>query len=80
MARAKATARQTGTGAARQPALQGGRIVQIQGGGADVPSFSIELVTPQGATELLSRKRPTASENPAAIAAYAESMREGRWI
>jgi hypothetical protein len=80
MARAKATARQTGHGAARQPALQGGRIVQIQGGGADVPAFSIELVTPQGATELLSRKRPTASENPAAITAYAESMREGRWI
>lgn len=80
MARAKATARQTGQGAARQPALQGGRIVQIQGGGADVPAFSIELVTPQGATELLSRKRPSASENPAAITAYAEAMREGRWI
>ena len=80
MARAKATARQAGHGSVRRPALQGGRIVQIQGGGADVPAFSIELVTPQGATELLSRKRPTASENPAAIAAYAESMREGGWI
>jgi hypothetical protein len=81
MARAKATARQAGSGAAaRQPALQGGRIVQIQGGGADVPAFSIELVTPQGATELLGRKRPSAAENPAAIAAYAEAMREGRWI
>jgi hypothetical protein len=80
MARAKATARQTGKGAAGQPALQGGRIVQIQGGDADVPAFSIELVTPQTATELLSRKRPSAAENPAAIAAYAEAMREGRWI
>jgi hypothetical protein len=61
-------------------ALQGGRIVQIQGGDADVPAFSIELVTPDSATELLQRKRPSAAENPAAIAAYAEAMREGRWI
>lgn len=81
MARAKATARPAASGAAaKQSSLQGGRIVQIQGNGADMPAFSIELVTPQGATELLRRKRPSAAENPAAIAAYAEAMREGRWI
>ncbi|MBO1076146.1 hypothetical protein [Roseomonas marmotae] len=81
MARAKATTRRaesrlTGN---RSP-MQGGRIVQIRGGEADMPAFSIELITPQAATELLSRKRPSASENPNAINAYAEAMREGHWI
>ncbi|WBV45528.1 ParB/RepB/Spo0J family partition protein [Pseudoroseomonas cervicalis] len=61
-------------------AAQHGRLVQLQGQGADGPRFSIELVTPEGATALLARKRPAAGENAAAIHAYAEAMREGRWI
>jgi hypothetical protein len=88
MARAKAAApagrKATGKALASQGVsrgiLQGGRIVQIQGGDPDVPAFSIELVTPESASELLQRKRPSAAENPAAINAYAEAMREGRWI
>jgi hypothetical protein len=84
MARAKAAApagrKATGKALASQGILQGGRIVQIQGGDPDVPAFSIELVTPESASELLQRKRPSAAENPAAINAYAEAMREGRWI
>jgi hypothetical protein len=81
MARAKAAAVKAGSEATgKAQALRGGRIVQIQGGDADVPAFSIELVTPDSATELLQRKRPSAAENPAAINAYAEAMREGRWI
>ncbi|MCQ4159931.1 hypothetical protein NON00_08310 [Roseomonas sp. GC11] len=73
-------------GAARKAARtdaapQTGRIVQVQGQkNADGPRFSIELVTPQGATELLQRKRPSAGDNLTAINAYAEAMREGRWI
>lgn len=59
---------------------QGGKIVQVQGQNPDSPSFSIELVTPESATELLQRKRPSAGENPSAITAYAEAMRQGRWI
>ncbi|WP_307136290.1 ParB/RepB/Spo0J family partition protein [Pseudoroseomonas cervicalis] len=61
-------------------AAQAGRIVQLQGQAADGPRFSIELVTPEGATALLARKRPGAGDNAAAINAYAEAMREGRWI
>ena len=77
MARAKAAQRaQTGAAAIQQA----GRIVQVQGGGADMPGFSIELVTPDSAAKLLQSRRPGAGDNPVAINAYAESMREGRWI
>ena len=77
MARAKAAKRtETGTATLRQP----GRIVQVQDGGADMPGFSIELVTPDSAARLLQSRRPGAGDNPTAINAYAESMREGRWI
>jgi len=76
----KATGKAPATPGLSQGLLQGGRIVQIQGGDPDVPAFSIELVTPESATELLQRKRPSAAENPAAINAYAEAMREGRWV
>ncbi|HWL84057.1 MAG TPA: hypothetical protein VNR89_24125 [Roseomonas sp.] len=76
MARANGAARKSKT-AARTPS---GRIVQVQGQNPDGPAFSVELVTPEGATELLQRKRPSAAENPNAINAYAEAMREGRWI
>jgi hypothetical protein len=77
MARAKVAQRaQTAAAAIRQA----GRIVQVQGGGADMPGFSIELVTPDSAAKLLQSRRPGAGDNPAAINAYAESMREGRWI
>lgn len=76
MARANGTARKT-KAAAR---TQSGRIVQVQGQNPDGPAFSIELITPESATELLQRKRPSAAENPNAINAYAEAMREGRWI
>lgn len=75
MARAGGTARKL-----TKTAAQGGRIVQVQGQSPDNAAFSIELITPEGATELLHRRRPSASENPAAIHAYAEAMREGRWI
>ncbi len=68
------------TTGAKQAAGQSGRIVQLQGQAADGPGFSIELVTPAAAVELLSRKRPSAGDNATAIAAYAEAMREGRWI
>lgn len=77
MARAKAAQRaETGAAAIRQA----GRIVQVQGDSADMPAFSIELVTPENAAKLLQSRRPGAGDNPAAIGAYAESMREGRWI
>ncbi|MGY4803821.1 hypothetical protein [Teichococcus aerofrigidensis] len=76
MARTGSTARKTG----RAPLPQGGRIVQLRGASPDGPAFSVELVTPESAAGLLARKRPAAGENPAAIAAYAEAMREGRWI
>jgi hypothetical protein len=77
MARANLAAKQAGRAATPMP---GGKIVQIQGASPDVPAFSIEVVTPDSATELLQRKRPSAGENPNAIAAYAEAMREGSWI
>jgi len=77
MARANGAVRKAEKSAARK---QGGKIVQVQGQNPDGPAFSIELVTPEGATELLQRKRPSAAENPNAINAYAEAMREGRWI
>ncbi|MCI0754775.1 ParB/RepB/Spo0J family partition protein [Teichococcus vastitatis] len=77
MARAGSTARKANV-AALEP--QNGRIVQVQGQSPDSPFFSVELVTPANATEWLQRKRPTAAENPNAIATYAEAMREERWI
>lgn len=76
MGRASGAARKS-TGTAVQPV---GRLVQVQGTSPDAPAFSIELVTPEAAAELLQRKRPSAGDNPNAIAAYAEAMREGRWI
>jgi hypothetical protein len=77
MARANLAAKQAGRAVTPLP---GGKIVQIQGASPDVPAFSIAVVTPDSATELLQRKRPSAGENPNAIAAYAEAMREGSWI
>jgi len=77
MARVNGAARKVERSAAGP---QGGKIVQVQGQNPDSPSFSIELVTPESATELLQRKRPSAAENPSAITAYAEAMRQGRWI
>ncbi|MFC3126141.1 hypothetical protein ACFOD4_13820 [Pseudoroseomonas globiformis] len=77
MARANIAVRKMPSPAAHPP---GGRIVQVQGQNPEGPAFSIELVTPESATGLLQHKRPSAAENTNAINAYAEAMRDGRWI
>lgn len=55
-------------------------IVQLQAADPDGPAFSIEVIAPDRALSLLQHKRPSANENPAAIANYAEAMLGGRWI
>jgi hypothetical protein len=42
--------------------------------------FTIDIVTPDMARELIARKRADARPNEPAVKAYADAMRQGRWI
>jgi hypothetical protein len=46
----------------------------------DAVRFSIIRITPDMAPSLLALKRPAGKRNPAAVAAYAQSMRAGEWV
>lgn len=56
------------------------QLLHVGGTDADGPRFSIEVITPEQAAELLQRKRAGAGTNAAAVNAYAEAMASGRWI
>lgn len=47
---------------------------------AGQPRFAIVRITPDIAPDLLAKKRPTGRRNPAAVAAYAQSMGNGEWV
>jgi len=42
--------------------------------------FSIVRITPEMAPEFLARKRPAGKRNAAAVASYAQAMRNGEWV
>lgn len=44
------------------------------------PSFSIELITPEKARELILRRRREARPQPTAVRVYGQSMTENRWV
>jgi hypothetical protein len=57
-----------------------GQVVQVQGGGPELPRITIIRMTPELAPDLLARKRPIAGRNPSAVASYAQAMRNGEWV
>ena len=57
-----------------------GHVVQVQGGAHDLARFSIVQINPEIAASLLAKRRPTSKRNPAAVASYAQSMRNGEWV
>lgn len=56
------------------------RLLPIQGRPAELARFSIVQITPDMAPSLLAKKRPAGKRNAAAVAAYAQAMRNGEWV
>lgn len=54
--------------------------VKVGKTGFHKPSFSIELVTPEKAQDLILRRRREARPQPAAVRVYSQSMTENRWV
>lgn len=80
MSRSNVSARKAGLQAAALASEVGDSILPAQSTDPEGPVFSIEVITPAEATNMLQHKRSNAGINPVAINNYAEAMQGGRWI